>query len=294
MERDTLLAAIAYMRSMPWVDVKAWLDLALWYGILLTALLCLLRLRTIQRVITEFNKGRGPLWDMRSTVEELKELEPKLRASIAQVSTLTTQMTDLKDQVQALSVQLKELQVETVSQRTGESESTPSVPPDPTAQAEAGPAVRHDEQTEERNWELLREYWRRNTRRLEFVIDQIADGRVKGAFDRLPRTNFTRIVHKLQGQGRISAAVAKASKDLIDEFNRYRPRNRSIPDEVVQGLFVLDQMLDKELVPIATVDSVEEAEDAAPVFRSTQVPNNRRVGQPTMIQRPVETVQILS
>lgn len=292
MERETITAAMAYLRGMPWSEVKVWLDLVLYYGILITALFCLVRLKTIQRVITEFNKGRGPLWNLRSTVEELKDLEPKLKDTINQVSTLTTQMAELKDQVEALSIQLKELQLESVSHRTGDAEPAPTPTP-PAAPQAVAVQPDHGEEAEERNWELLRDYWRRNTRRLEHIIDQIPDGRVKGAFDRLPRTNYTRIIHKLQGQGRISAAVAKASKDLVDEFNRYRPRNRSIPDEVVQGLDVLDGMLDRELVAIATIDAAEEAEDAASTVAPPSVaeapavkPNGATTGTATVQTSP--------
>ncbi len=260
---EAVRLGVDYLRGVPWVEVKAWLDLGLWYGLMFAALLCLLRLRTIQRVITEFNKGRGPLWNMRSTVEELSELEPKLRDTIEQVGALTSQMADLKDSVEALKVQLAALQIETISQRTGDVEPAGTHAEHIADQSNTGTAE-VDTEAEERNWELLREYWRRNTRRLEYVIDHIADGRVRRSFERLPRTNYPRIIHKLQGQDRISAGVADASKRLIDEFNRYRPRNRSIPDEVVEALSVLDEMLEKELVPIEAVNAAEEAEDAAP------------------------------
>lgn len=260
MEPEAIRFAVDYLRGMPWVEVKAWLDLGLWYGLMFAALLCLLRLRTIQRVITEFNRGRGPLWDMRTTVQELKDLEPRLRDTIGQVSALTAQTLDLTERVEGLKVQLAALQVETISQRTSDVEPVPSDPAPPVKAS--SPIAERDDDVEERNWEALREYWRRNTRRLEFVIDQIPDGRVRGAFDRLPRTNYVRIIHKLQGQDRISPGVAEASKKLIDEFNRYRPRSRTIPDEVVDGVRVLDAMLEKELVPISTVEAREEARDA--------------------------------
>lgn len=260
MDLEPVRWAYEYLRGIQWAEVKAWLDLALWYGLLVTAFLCLVRLKVIRSVISEFNRGKGPLWNMRTAVEELKDLEPKLRETIGQVGALTAQMADLTERVEGLKVQLAALQVETISQRTSEVDPPPSQ--DSASPLAAAPAPERDEEVEERNWEMLRDYWRRNTRRLEFIIDQIPDGRVRGAFDRLPRTNYVRIIHKLQGQGRISAAAAEASKQLIDEFNQYRPRNRSIPDEVVDGLSVLDSMLDKELVPISTVDATEQAQDA--------------------------------
>jgi len=259
MDLEAIRWSFDYLRGIQWAEVKAWLDLALWYGLMITALLCLIRLRVIRSVISEFNRGKGPLWNMRTTVEELKDLEPKLRETIGQVGALTAQMADLTERVEGLKVQLAALQVETISQRTAE----PPPPADLSASPQASdPMAERNDEVEERNWEALREYWRRNTRRLEYIIDQIPDGRVRGAFDRLPRTNYVRIIHKLQGQERISAAVAEASKKLIDEFNRYRPRSRSIPDEVVGGVLALDNMLEKELVPISIVEAREEAQDA--------------------------------
>jgi hypothetical protein len=271
MDWETFHAAIAYVRGLPWTDTKSWLDLILWYGILIAAFLCLARLRTILQVITAFNNGRGPLWDLRSSVNELKDLEPKLQCAIGQVSSLTDQMADLQDRVEALRVQLSALQVETISQRTGDVDPVDTPPEPATPRVAPTPGAPDDAAAGERNWEQLREYWRRNSRRLEFIIEQISDGRVKGAFDRLPRTNYVRIIHKLQGQGRISAAAAEASKSLITEFNRYRPRNRSIPDEVIEPLSVLDRQLDQELVPIAAIAAAEAAEDAAPAETSVSV-----------------------
>ena len=127
--------------------------------------------------------------------------------------------------------------------------------------------VRPTDDADDTNWHALRDTWRRNTLRLEYVIDQIGDGRRKIAFDRLPRTNYERIINKLQGQRLISAAAANASRSLNDEFNRYRPRNRAVPDEVVNGLRVLDHQLDKELVPFSTVLAADE--DDRPAIRPT-------------------------
>jgi hypothetical protein len=138
--------------------------------------------------------------------------------------------------------------------------------------------IRPAEGTEDPNWLLLRDIWRRNTRRLEYVIDQIGDGRTKIAFDRLPRTNYERIINKLQGQKLISAGAATASRSLIEEFNRYRPRNRAVPDEVIGGLKTLDHQLDREIVPISTVVAAEEEE--RPAVRPVSVRRSAPVARP--------------
>jgi hypothetical protein len=85
-----------------------------------------------------------------------------------------------------------------------------------------------------------------------------SDGRRKVVFDRLPRTNYDRIINKLQGQGLISAGAANASRSLNELFYRYRPRNRAVPDEVIGSLGVLNKQLDRELVPIAKVLAADE------------------------------------
>jgi hypothetical protein len=120
------------------------------------------------------------------------------------------------------------------------------------------------EDIENRNWLLLREYWQRNRKRIEYRIDHIEDGRTKLAYDRLPRTNYTRILNKLQGQKLITAAAANASRELNDLFNRYRPRNRAIPDEVIGPLKVLDAQLERELVSIESVRAAEDGDDIVP------------------------------
>jgi hypothetical protein len=113
---------------------------------------------------------------------------------------------------------------------------------------------------ENANWIMLRTYWRRNRERIEYIIDQIPDGRTKLPYDRMPRTNYRRILNKLEGQSLISPAAANASRELNDLFNRFRPRNREIPDEVVGSLHILDEQLERELVPYAKVSAAENSE----------------------------------
>ena len=139
---------------------------------------------------------------------------------------------------------------------------------------------------DDENWEKLRTHWRRNTKRLEHVIDQIKDGRTKLSFDRLPRTSYERIINKLQGRGLISVPAANASRDLNDLFNRFRPRSRSVPDEVVGPLQVLDAQLDRELVEYAKVVAAEAAEDASePIESPATTTNGARRGDGLPVQR---------
>jgi hypothetical protein len=236
-----------------WGEVKATAELTIKALFVLAIFGCLVRLGTIRSIIRDFREARGPLWDLRNTVRELKELEPV--------------MTGLGDQVDAVRKQVAELQVLSVSTRTGE--------PDSDLAVGAPAATQPDEASD--NWETLREYWKRNNARIEYVIDRIEDGRSKLAYDRLPRTNYIRIINKLQGQGLISAAAANASRSLHELFNSYRPRNRDVPDEVVQSLLVLDALLDKELLPYKAVQAAEVEEDDRPIGPTAPARPNGRV-----------------
>lgn len=232
-------------RSLPWHEARSTFELGLYFLAVLAILGCLIRLGTIRTIIHDFRKMRGPLWDLRTTVDDLRDLAPVLRA-------MTEQVALLDEKVEAARKQVAELQVESVSERTEASDDQPATPQ--TGLVE----VRPTEEVEDQNWLALRDVWRRNTARLEYVIDQISDGRRKIPFDRLPRTNYERIIDKLHGQRLISAAAANASRSLNELFNSYRPRNRAVPDEVAQSLGVLDKQLDGELVPFSTVLAAED------------------------------------
>lgn len=243
-----------YVRALPWSTIKEALELGLYYLAVIAAIGALLRLKIIAQILRDFLQARGPLWELQKTVGQLKELEPSIMNLQAQVALMD-------ERLQAAAKQVTELQAESISSRSDGDDADLGAD---VAATNAAPLAA-DEQ--DHNWNLLRDYWQRNRRRIEYVIDQISDGRTRLAYDRLPRTSYTRIIHKLQGQRLITAAAATASKELIDTFYRYRPRNKSIPDEVIGGLLVLDTQLEKELVPFARVVAAEEAEDNAPPSR---------------------------
>lgn len=250
----------ALTAQISWSEVKSVFEYVLYLLAVIAVLGCLIRLGTIRKTIADFRESRGPIWDLRNTVNQLNELAPLIR-------TLADQVDLMDERVQAWGKQVTELQVEASSVRTDAEDSAQTEQDGDglTPPIEIRPA----EDVEDPNWLLLRDIWRRNTRRLEYVIDQIGDGRTKIAFDRLPRTNYERIINKLQGQKRISVGAANASRSLIEEFNRYRPRNRAVPDEVIGGLKTLDHQLDREIVPISTVVAAEE--DDRPTTRSPSV-----------------------
>ena len=250
MEIFSFFSWLGGLPDWAWTEVKAAAELIFKFGLLLAIFGCLLRLGTIRRIIQDYREARGPIWDLRNTVRELKELEPVIAG--------------LSGQVDAVRKQVAELQVLSVSTRTESADNGLAVAPQEAA---------HADEVNDKNWRILREYWRRNNARVEHVIDQITDGRTKLAYDRLPRTNYMQIIDKLQGQKLITAAAANASRSLHELFNSYRPRNRDVPDEVVQSLAVLDAQLDRELVPYRQV--AEPGDDTPP----PQPPPNGRAAE---------------
>ena len=250
MDFEPIRLWLTEIRNWPWSEVKSVAELVLYYLTVLAVLGCLMRLGAIGRILRDFREARGPLWELKTTVNDLKELEPAIRS-------LGKQVALVDDKVEAARKQVAELQVESISTR---SDSAQGDSVDETYDPEAPVVV---EEGENRNWLLLRDYWQRNRRRIEYIIDQIDDGRTKLAYDRLPRTNYKRILNKLQAQGRITEAAANASRDLNRLFNRFRPRNRSIPDEVVDSLQILDEQLERELVPFARVLAAEIGDESS-------------------------------
>jgi hypothetical protein len=267
-------------------EVKDVLFYAATFWFLSALSFALARLKIIGEIIREFNKARGPIWDMRQTISDIGGTVTNLRGTVTDLNALEPvikklgeQMALLDARVESARKQVAELQIETVSNRTGTSGDDSS---HRTIDGVDGPS----EATDDQNWEILREYWRRNTRRLEYVIEQIEDGRSRLAFDRLPRTNYVRIIDKLEGGGLINAAAANASRDLVSLFNSYRPRTRNVANSVIGTLKLLDRQLDQELVDYAKIDAGESSdlppEPRPPIATKPPVRPNGRGDQPEL------------
>lgn len=228
-----------YFRNLPWDQAKSILELTVWLLAIFAVFGCLIRLGTIRTIVRDFLEARGPIWDLRNMVTDLKAMEPVIKQLRSEVPQIIEKLETMRLQMEALREQANEFQLESMSTRIEAADEAPAVSfAEPQAKA-----VSPDEE----NWRQLRDYWKRNSKRLEYVITTIDDGRKRGVYDRMPRTNLDRIVNKLQGQKIISAAAANASRSLNELFNSYRPRNRQVPDEVVGAVKILDQQLDKEL-----------------------------------------------
>lgn len=255
MDFESVRQSLGAIRGWPWSEVKAVAELGLYYLTVLAVLGCLMRLGAIGRILRDFREARGPLWELKTTVNDLKELEPALRS-------LGKQVALVDEKVESARKQVAELQVESISTRSDTDSAEDADDVDQPGEPEAVAAI---EDGENRNWLKLRDYWQRNRKRVEYVIDQIPDGRTKLAYDRLPRTNYRRILNKLEDQKLITEAAANASRDLNVLFNRFRPRNRTIPDEVVDSLQVLDEQLERELVHYSKVLAAENGDEPQPL-----------------------------
>lgn len=252
---------VQFLASITFENVKDAAHQLFWLLVLLAAIHTLRKLSTIREIIREFNKARGPIWDLRETIEQLTKLEPVIQQ-------LGQQMELLYAKIEAAQKQVAELQVESISGRTEEFESVLDTTPGPIV--ESGTI-----ELDDHNWEELRNFWRRNTQRIEFIIDQIKDGRSRISYDRMPRTNYTRIVDKLEDAEIISSAAATASRELFELFNRYRPKNRKVPDSVLGAVQLLDKQLDEELAAFRDVEASEDAIERAPPEQNRNVRPSR-------------------
>jgi hypothetical protein len=90
------------------------------------------------------------------------------------------------------------------------------------------------------NWAKLRRFFLGNARRLSAKVENNADGRTHGAYDRIGWKRPRLMVEKMSEGGLISNEVAQASLGLIDRFNTFKPRHSAVLDEVVGAMEVLD------------------------------------------------------
>ena len=107
-----------WFSNLPLSDARTLFELILYFLAVLAILGCLLRLGTIRKIIHDFREARGPIWDLRDTVNQLRELEPIMRSLAEQVSLMD-------ERVEAWGKQVAELQVEAASLRTEAADEAP-------------------------------------------------------------------------------------------------------------------------------------------------------------------------
>ena len=137
---------------------------ALFFAVVYIAIKVVRRLPMIRDIIEGFNKSRGPIWDMRNTVEDFKATIADLSKIEPVIKMLRDQMVLLDEKIDAAQKQVEELQRHSATERTDA-----AVTPIPFAGA--------PNQADDQNWLKLREIWRAHTERLEGLINSITDGR---------------------------------------------------------------------------------------------------------------------
>jgi large-conductance mechanosensitive channel len=219
-----------------WQLGKTVVQVVSFFLVAIALFLAAVRMKTVARIISDFLLARGPIYTLSGTITTVAEIVDKL-ASLVPTIQLLSEKSD------ALQKQVADLQRFQSSERTepGGDGAQPAVgapgavvPPQPAAD-DSG------------NWPKLQELWYANTARLEGIIDRISDGRKKLKYNKMPRTNYTRIINALVRDKLISEAAGKASLELNNTFKSYQPRNRTVSDSVIGDLAVLDAQLGHEI-----------------------------------------------
>lgn len=248
-------------RIYPWVfafaitpdDLPNLIGQIIKYGLLIAAawaaIITLQRLPLIKETMREFNLGRGRIWDLKNTVDDLQRLEPVIKS-------MADRFERLSEAVEIIRKQNIEAQLESTAERTDNGSTEP--PPDqPAAQPIDQPAEAPRRVADDANWLELRRLFLRNARRLQAKVEGISDGRTRGAFDRIGWKRPRLMVKKLEQEGLVSAEDAQASLKLIERFNAFKPRHSAVPDEVIGAMEVLDRQFEQNLGPAPADEELE-------------------------------------
>ncbi len=208
-------------------------------------LLAVMKIDQVSKVISDFIQARGDIHSLVTSVENVPKHAEKLAEHATKLSDLRPLIQETAEKIEDALKQIADLQRLTVGQREGDANQGATANP---------PTIETD-----RNWEELRALWNRNGIRLDDVRARIPGKRQREKFKEMPRTNYPAIIDALAETKLISEGTRKASQELHATFMSFKPRNRAIPDHVVERLRVLDQMLEHEL-SAATVSVNKEPE----------------------------------
>ena len=220
-------------------------------------LLAVLKIDKVAKVISDFIQARGDIHSLVTSVENVPKHAEKLAEHAAKMSDLRPLIQETAEKIEDALKQIGDLQRIAVSQRT---DAEPSL----EAARDGGPKSANLPSVEvDRNWEELRALWNINGMRLDDVISRIQDKRRRDKFKRMPRTNYPAIIDALGDAKFISEAARKHSQELHSTFMSFKPRNRAIPDDIVERLRVYDQMLEHELSGTTTTASALPSSSAS-------------------------------
>jgi len=178
----------------------------------------LFRLPKIIEALRHFNDLRTPIWDLRTSVQALLAAD------------LKGQLADLASSVEAAQKQLAELQRHSADER-----ALPAV-----ADQSQSPLVSQDK------WEEMRTIWTEVREKLEQLIDDIPDGRVRRKYDGISRYSYADISKTLLKDGFIDNSTSKAIERMNETFLSSRRRARPITNDDLQSFKELKSEFDRQ------------------------------------------------
>ncbi len=86
------------------------------------------------------------------------------------------------------------------------------------------------------SWEKFRHDWKEARDRIEHVVDNITDGRVRGKYERTPRYSYADLISMLKADGFLSAGTAQSLSKLNEAYLKYRPAPHKLDAESYEAL----------------------------------------------------------
>lgn len=219
-----------------WMDIKFLIQYGAYFIAAVGIFLAATQIKTISKLVSDFIQARGAIYQLSATMTNAEASAKMLAAEIDRLNQLKPIMERSAERVEEALTKLGDLERQAVSERV-EVSSGPPVAATTTAAIES----------DESNWERLRELWNANGRRLDRVIEQIPEKRRRNRFSQMSRRNYAGIIEALGAEKLITPAATEASLKLHTTFMSFKPRNRPIPDTAVADVIVLDALLETEL-----------------------------------------------
>jgi hypothetical protein len=195
----------------------------------------LTKVNTISKLISDFIAARGPIYGLATTVTNVESAVSGLAGTTRRLLDLEPTIKKTSEKLEEILQQIADLQRLNISERTQD---------ESVEQSAAASVIETDV---DENYDRLRELWNANCQRIDAVRQAILHKARRARFAKMPRTNYPAIINQLALERLISDATKDHSIELHKTFMSYKSRNRSVPDEAIGRLVVLDRMLENEL-----------------------------------------------
>jgi hypothetical protein len=206
-----------FVPTITWDDIKQTysvgkelFQLSVYFLAAVAAIGVLWRLPKIIELVQAFGQNKGQIWDLRNTVQEMKEFVP-----------------DITEKLQALQTQVVAIQRDTADSLI-QSQSVES------------------SSASDDDWESIKKMWTDARDRLEKIIEQ-ADGRRARKYEKLARYNYTDVIKNLLADGFIDISIAVDARYMNDEFLLLRNRQRPISQDIKNRFAKRKKRFDDEL-----------------------------------------------